>query len=339
VSAASTIPRRIPRIAVAGCGYWGRNLVRNFHALGALAAVADATPAGRELAAQLAPGAEVLSEIESLFARSDIDAIALATPAVTHAPLGLRVLDAGKDLFVEKPMALDLASGRSLLARATERKRILQVGHLLEYHPAVTALKSWLADGRLGAVRRLHAHRLNFGKVRSEEDALWSLAPHDVSVILRLKGAMPVSVSCHGSHTLGTTRADFAVTLLHFADGADAHILSSWLHPTKEQKIVVVGERGMAVFDDTVATQKLTFHEVRVGDTSAQPDIQRGATDSPTLSTEEPLRLECAAFLDAIATRRAPLADGESGLRVLAVLDACRRSMNAGGQSTPVEKL
>lgn len=338
MSAVSPNPRSTPRIAVAGCGYWGRNLVRNFHALGSLAAVVDATPAGRELAAQLAPGAEVLPGIEPLLARPDIDAIALATPAVTHAPLGLRVLDAGKDLFVEKPMALDLESGRALLARATERKRILQVGHLLEYHPAVTALKTWLANGRLGAVRRLHAHRLNFGKVRTEEDALWSLAPHDVSVILRLQGGMPTRVSCHGTHALGTTRADFAVTLLHFEGGVDAHILSSWLHPTKEQKIVVVGERGMAVFDDTVATQKLTFHALQAG-SPAKPDLQRGATDSATLPADEPLRLECAAFLEAVASRRTPLADGESGLRVLAVLDACRRSMDAGGQSMPVEKI
>lgn len=339
MSAASTSPQPIPRIAVAGCGYWGRNLVRNFHALGALAAVVDATPAGRALAAQLAPGAEVLSDLDPLLTRQDIHAVALATPAVTHGRLGLRVLEAGKDLFVEKPMALDLASGHALFARATAGNRILQVGHLLEYHPAVSTLKSWIETGRLGPVRRLHAHRLSFGKVRTEEDALWSLAPHDMSVILRLHGSTPLRVTCHGTHALGSERADFAVTMLHFEGGVDAHILSSWLHPVKEQKIVVVGARGMAVFDDTSADHKLTFHDLHVVGSTSQPDLQRGKVEIATLPADEPLRLECADFINAVATRRAPLADGSSGLRVLAVLDACRRSMKAGGEPTVVEKI
>lgn len=322
-----------------GCGYWGRNLVRNFHALGSLTAVVDATVDGRALAAQLAPNAEVLADIEALLARNDIDAIALATPAFTHAPLGIRVLDAGKDLFVEKPMALDLTSGRALLARAVAGNRILQVGHLLEYHPAVTTLKAWVANGRLGSLRRLHAHRMNFGKVRTEEDALWSLAPHDLSVILRLHGAIPLRVSCHGTRALGSPQADFTVTILNFAGGVDAHVLSSWLHPVKEQKIVVVGDRGMAVFDDTSSDQKLTFQDLRVTGLPVSPELHRGAIETGPLSKEEPLRLECAAFVEAITTRRTPLADGESGLRVLAVLDACRRSMDAGGETMTVEKI
>jgi predicted dehydrogenase len=336
---AAPIPSPLPRVAVVGCGYWGRNLVRNFHALGALAAVVDATPAGRTLAAQLAPTAEVLPELDPLLAREDIKAIALATPAITHAPLGLRVLAAGKDLFVEKPMALELADGRALVTRAKELGRILQVGHLLEYHPAVTTLKNWVTAGRFGKIRRLNAHRMNFGKVRTEEDALWSLAPHDISVLLRLHGGMPLRVSCHGTRALGTPRADVAVAMLHFEGGVDAHILSSWLHPTKEQKIVVVGDRGMAVFDDTSAAEKLVFHELQVAGSPAQPELKRGSPEIAPLSAEEPLRLECAAFVEAVATRRAPLADGESGLRVLAVLDACRRSMNAEGRSVSVEKI
>lgn len=339
MSAISSPTSSPPRLAVVGCGYWGRNLVRNFHALGALAAVVDATPAGRELAAQLAPGAEVLPDLAPVLARQDLTAIVLSTPAVTHAPLGLRVLESGKDLFVEKPMALELSDGRALVARAAERKRILQVGHLLEYHPAVTALQSWVTEGRLGRIRRLHAHRLNFGKLRTEEDALWSLAPHDVSVILRLHGGMPIRVSCHGTPALGSPRADFTVAILHFPDGVEAHLLSSWLNPLKEQKIVVVGDRGMAVFDDTSADQKLIWHDLQLAGSAAQPELKRGPIEIAPLPKDEPLRLECAAFLAAVATRRAPLADGESGLRVLAVLDACRRSMNAQGQSVAVEKL
>lgn len=329
----------VPRVAVVGCGHWGRNLVRNFHGLGALAAVVDATPAGRALAAQLAPGVEVGAEVAPLLARRDIDAIALATPAVTHASLGLRVLQAGKDLFVEKPMALDVASGRALVMHAAAARQILQVGHLLEYHPAVTELKNWLAAGRLGALRRLHAHRLNFGKVRTEEDALWSLAPHDVAILLRLAGSLPNVVSCKGTCALGTSRADFAVTTLQFAGGLDGHILSSWLHPTKEQKIVVIGDRGMAVFDDTSVGRQLTFHEQCVTSPGTQPELQRGPAQVAPLPADEPLRLECAAFLEAVASRQPPLADGESGLRVLAVLEACRRSMEANGQLTPVESI
>jgi UDP-2-acetamido-3-amino-2,3-dideoxy-glucuronate N-acetyltransferase len=327
----------VPRIAVVGCGYWGRNLVRNFHALGALAAVVDETPAGRGLAAQLAPGVLVAADLGPLLAQRDIDGIALATPAVTHAPLGVRVLNAGKDLFVEKPMALELADGRALVERAAKGKRILQVGHLLEYHPAVTTLKSWLKDGRLGRVQRLHAHRLNFGKVRTEEDALWSLAPHDISVLLRLHEAPVKSVSCTGTRALGRAPADFAVSVLHFADGVDAHLLSSWLHPTKEQKIVVIGERGMAVFDDTSADQKLTFFDQGVEWKNERPELRKNPPHVEPLLTSEPLRLECSAFLDAIATRKPPVADGVSGLRVLAVLDACRRSMEADGRATTVE--
>lgn len=329
-------PGSVPRVAVVGCGYWGRNLVRNFHALGALAAVVDATPAGRALAAQMAPGIGVSAEVEPLLARRDIEAIVLATPAATHAPLGLRVLEAGKDLFVEKPMALDVASGRTLVARAAAGRRILQVGHLLEYHPAVTVLKTWLTSGRLGAVKRLHAHRLNFGKVRTEEDALWSLAPHDIAILLRLAGSLPATVSCQGTRALGTPRADFAVSTLQFAGGIDGHILSSWLHPTKEQKIVVVGEKGMAVFDDTSIGNKLTFYDQSVITPDTQPELKRGAAIVADVPPDEPLRLECVAFLEAVASRQPPLADGESGLRVLAVLEACRESMAAQGRPMAV---
>ncbi len=325
-----------PRICVVGCGYWGRNLVRNFHALGTLGAVVDATPAGRKLAAELAPGVDVLENFDAALARDDLAGFALATPAITHAPLGLRVLDARKDLFVEKPMALDLAGARALVGRAAETNRILQVGHLLEYHPAVTMLKTWIAAGKLGAVRRLSAHRLNFGQVRTEEDALWSLAPHDIAVLLRLQGTAPETVSCQGTFALRTPRADTAVTVLHFAEGVDAHILSSWLHPTKEQKITVVGDQGMAVFDDTSADRKLTFFEQSVAWQDGRPDLRKAAPDVATLPADEPLRLECAAFVTAIASREPPLADGLSGLRVLAVLDACRRSMETGGKPVPV---
>lgn len=330
----------VPRIAVIGCGYWGRNLVRNFHALGALAAVADAAPAGRALAAQLAPDADISGEIEAVITRPDIDAVALATPAVTHCALGRQALAAGKDLFVEKPMALTLDDARRLVDFAAEKQRMLQVGHVLEYHPAVTVLKQWIASGRLGRLCLLHSRRLNFGRVRTEEDALWNVAPHDFALMLRITGQLPGEVSCFASYSLGTPRADFAIAMLRFAGGVDAHVFAGWLHPTKEQRLVVVGDRGVAVFDDAQPLErKLTFHDQHVDFASGVPAMFKGEVHAETLPADEPLRLECAAFLESIATRRQPLTDGLSGLRVMAVLEAARRSMEHGGQIQTVPAL
>ena len=326
-----------PRVAVVGCGYWGRNVVRNFQALGALAAVIDPTPAGRAAAKELAPGADVYDALGAALDRRDITAVALATPAATHAALGLQALDAGKDLLVEKPMALTIAECRALVDRAAAKQRILHVGHLLEYHPSFLTLREWVTSGRVGKIRRLHSHRLGFGLVRMEEDALWSLAPHDVALILRLTGELPVAVTCHGTYALDQPRADFAVSLLHFSGGVDAHLLSSWLHPMKEQKIVVVGDRGMAVFDDANPDYKLAFFDQQVTWQDGQPVLQKGPVQYLPLTPAEPLRLECSAFLRAVSTREPSLTDGMSGLRVVAVLDACRRSMASGGARTSVD--
>lgn len=329
-----------PRVAVVGCGYWGRNLVRNFHALGALQAVVDPAPGGRALAAQLAPSAAITGDVEAILADSTIDAIAVATPAVTHYELGRRVLTAGKDLFVEKPMALTLEDARTLADTAERGGRILQVGHVLEYHPAVTVLKEWIAAGRLGAIRRLHSHRLNFGRVRTEEDALWNVAPHDFALMLRLLGELPREVSCFASHALGTPRADFSIAMLRFDRGVDAHVFAGWLHPTKEQRLVVVGERGVAVFDDAAPlAQKLTFFDQHVTLRDGQPEMSKGTTEYAALAPDEPLRLQCAAFLESIITRRPPLTNGRTGVRVVALLEACRRSAENGGRIEPMPLL
>ena len=330
----------VPRIAVVGCGYWGRNLVRNFHALGALRVVADRAAAGRELAAQIVSGIEITSDIDAVIARADIDAVALATPAATHFELGQKVLAAGKDLFVEKPMALTLDDARRLVESAERRHRVLQVGHVLEYHPAVTALKNWIAQGRLGRLCLLHSRRLNFGRVRTEEDALWNVAPHDFALMLRITGRLPGEVSCFASYSLGTPRADFAIAMLRFAGGVDAHVFAGWLHPTKEQRLVVVGDRGVAVFDDAQPVdRKLTLFDQHVDLSSGVPELFKGSAHTETLPAEEPLRLECGAFLKSIANRTPPLTDGPSGLRVMAVLEACRRSMEHGGQIQTVPSL
>lgn len=330
----------LPRLAVVGCGYWGRNLVRNFHALGALAAVADMTRAGRDLAAQLAPGIPTTDDVEAVIRQPNLDAVVLATPAATHFELGQKALEAGKDLFVEKPMALTLDDARRLVELADRKGRILQVGHVLEYHPAVTVLKRWIDAGRLGRLCLLHSRRLNFGKVRTEEDALWNVAPHDFALMLRITGRLPGEVSCFASYSLGTPRADFAIAMLRFAGGVDAHVFAGWLHPTKEQRLVVVGDRGVAVFDDALPPErKLTFHDQRVDLSAGLPQLLKGEAQTELLPPDEPLRLECAAFLDSIVHRRAPLTDGRSGLRVMAVLEACRRSMEHGGQISVVPGL
>lgn len=323
-----------PRIAVAGCGYWGKNIVRNFHALGALAAVIDPSPTGRATAENIAPGIRVFDTLSAALASEPLSGIALATPAITHHATACEALAAGLDVLVEKPLALTLEDGADLVARAARLGRILQVGHILEYHPALPVLSGWVASGRLGALRQLRAHRTNWGMIRTEEDALWSISPHDIAVILRLLGGvLPHTVSCRGSHLLDTPRADHAVARLDFDNGLEAHLLASWCHPLKEQRLTLVGTLGQAVFDDLAPPErKLAFLDQHVRWTAeGRPDLLKNAPEFAPLPSDEPLRRECAAFLEAIRTRIPPLADGESGLRVLAVLDACRRSMLADG--------
>lgn len=322
----------LPRVAVAGCGYWGKNLVRNFRTLSALAAVIDPSPAGRAAAAQFAPGVPVFDSLAAAREAIPFHGLAIATPAATHHAVACEALAAGLDLMVEKPLALELADGADLVARAARSGRIVQVGHILEYHPALPVLTEWVRSGRLGRLRRLQAHRTNWGMVRTEEDALWSIAPHDIAMILRLAGRMPETVACQGTHILDTPRADCVTARLRFDDGLEAHFLASWHHPVKEQRLVAVGDRGMAVFDDLSADKKLAFFDEHVRWTpEGRPELVKNLPEYATLVGEEPLLRECKAFLEAVATRTPPLADGESGLRVLAVLDACRRSMLADG--------
>lgn len=328
-----------PKVGVLGCGYWGRNLVRNFHALGALAAVADATAKGRETASQLAPGALLHETLEGLLCMPEIQGIVLASPAITHTPLGLKVLSAGKDLFVEKPMSLTFEDACTLTRAAKDTGRILQVGHLLEYHPCFEQLRDGVSAGRIGQVSLIESRRCNFGKVRTEEDALWSLAPHDISMILRLTGCLPESVSCHGTRALGTERADCATAVLRFTRGITAHVMCNWLSPIKEQRLTAIGSLGAAVFDDTSKDRKLTWHGQRVEWKDGTPELLKTDPEPGAMPEEEPLRRECAAFIEAIQSRRQPLADGESGAAVIAVLEACRDSMNADGAVVNVRQM
>ena len=325
-------------VALLGCGYWGKNLARNLHELGALQLVCDPAESGRIAAAENAPGVATSSEFNDALESDDIKAVAIATPAETHFELVSAVLKVGKDVFVEKPLALQANEGEQLKDLALERGCILMVGHLLEYHPAVVRLHELIGAGELGKVNYIYSNRLNFGKVRTEENALWSFAPHDVAVILRLFGEMPVEVTCTGGSYLSPGLADVTVSTLLFQSGRRAHIFVSWLNPFKEQKLVVVGEQQMAVFNDVAAEDKLVLYDQRVGFQEATPVLQNDGQQAIALSDDEPLRRECEHFLECVATHNIPLTDAESGVRVLRVLEACQKSLEQNGRPVSLDE-
>ena len=321
-------------LAVIGCGSWGRNLVRVFRDLGALKVVCDEDEGGREEARQLAPEATILGDFQAVLDRDDIRCVVLATPAETHEGLALKALAAGQDVLVEKPMALNCQQGLRMHKAAAKHDRILMVGHLLEYHPAVLRLRELIAKGVLGRVNYIYSNRLNFGKIRTEENALWSFAPHDIAVILRLVGELPLEVTCTGGSYLTPNLADITMSCLHFRTGLRAHIFVSWLNPFKEQKLVVVGDKQMAVFNDVAKEEKLVLFNQRVDFNNRQPVIQKGASEVVNVPADEPLRRECEHFLDCVRTRRQPLTDSLSGIDVLRVLQACQVSLQLNGRPT-----
>jgi UDP-2-acetamido-3-amino-2,3-dideoxy-glucuronate N-acetyltransferase len=321
----------IPKIAVLGCGYWGKNLVRNFYQLGALGVVCDPGEGGRATAREVAPDVEVTADIDTVFHRDDVGAVAIATPAETHCRLAMRAMDAGKDVFVEKPLALDYRQGIEMKQCAEATGRVLMVGHLLEYHPGILKLRQMLGAGILGEINYIYSHRLNFGKIRTEENALWSFAPHDIAVILRLVGELPVEVTCVGGSYITPNLADVTLSCLHFRSGLRAHIFVSWLNPFKEQKLVVVGARKMAVFNDVLKENKLMLFNQRVEVRDSVPHLHNGDAEPIEISAAEPLRNECQHFLECVRDRRQPLTDGKSGTEVLQVLEACQLSLELRG--------
>jgi predicted dehydrogenase len=325
--------RQMAQVAVVGCGYWGKNLVRNFAQLDGLAMVCDATPAGQETARQIAPQAAVVTDMQEVLA-TGIEGVVIATPAETHFDLTAQALEAGKDVLVEKPLALTYEQGDRLVRLARERERILMVGHVLEYHPAVVRLVELVQAGEVGKVHYIYSNRLSLGKVRREENILWSFAPHDVAVILRLMGSMPFQVTACGGSYLQANIADVTVTNLLFDNGVRAHIHVSWLHPFKEQRLVVIGSRKMASFDDVA--KKLVLYDQRVDIREGQPVPVKGSGEEVSFPADEPLHLECRAFLDALDTRCPPKTDGESGLRVLKVLQAAQRSLVMNGEPVTI---
>jgi UDP-2-acetamido-3-amino-2,3-dideoxy-glucuronate N-acetyltransferase len=320
-----------PLIAVIGAGYWGINHVRNFNELGALRMVCDSNAASLTTVRERFPGIDTELDLTGALRHPDVRAVVIATPAETHYRLASAAMAAGKDVLVEKPLTLNVLEGQRLLDLARETGSILMVGHLLEYHPAVLRLRELIASGGLGELRYIYSNRLNLGKVRREENILWSFAPHDIAIILRLVGDMPARVAASGGAYLQEQIADVTVTNMEFRSGVRAHIFVSWLHPYKEQRLVVVGSRRMAVFDDVRSSDKLVVYDQGVEFVNGEPIMRRAEGVPEQLEKAEPLRRECEDFLDCIKTRRRPLTDGESGLRVLRVLEAAEESLAEGG--------
>jgi UDP-2-acetamido-3-amino-2,3-dideoxy-glucuronate N-acetyltransferase len=325
-------------IAVIGTGYWGKNLVRNFHNLGALRTVCDISPDAVRKFTEQYPGTIGSSSFSEVLADAAVQGVVLATPAVAHAQQAKEALLAGKDVYVEKPLCLSEEEGAELIELAAKRGRILMVGHLLWYHAAVLKLKSLIDTGELGRIQYIYSNRLNLGKLRREENVLWSFAPHDISVILGLLGEMPESIQAQGGNYLHRKIADTTVSLLNFASGVRAHIFVSWLHPFKEQKLVVVGDQKMAVFDDMVPwPKKLALYPHSVEWSGNIPSAHKAEAEYVELEESEPLRAECQAFLDAIASRKPPYTDGKEGLNVLKVLNRCQQALESG-VTVPMEQ-
>jgi predicted dehydrogenase len=307
------------KVAVVGCGYWGKNLVRSFAQLGALAGVVDGNPnVCAAMAAQY--GVKALSFEEAL-ADASIDGIIFATPAETHAPLAIKAFDAGKHVFVEKPISLSMEEGRAMQAASVRADKILMVGHLLQYHPAFIALRDLVQQGSLGEIRYAYSNRLSLGKFRVEENVLWSFAPHDVSMLLALFPEKPTSVKIGGSAWLTPEIEDEARIDIGFASGARAHVFTSWLHPFKEQKLVVVGQTAMAVFEDSATgPEKLRLYRHTIDLSGREPIPTKHEGEYIPFGDGEPLKQECQHFLDCIRSNLTPRTNADEALAVLAVM-------------------
>jgi predicted dehydrogenase len=283
------------RVAVVGLGYWGPNLARNFAALAGseLAWCCDASEATRSRYGAMFTGARFTDDLDEVLADDTLDAVVLATPVPTHAALAQRVLAAGKHCFVEKPMAQSVADAEAVVAAARSADRVLMVGHLLEYHPGVVKLKELIDGGDLGRVLYVYGNRLNLGKLRSDENALWSLGAHDISVLLRLAGEEPSEVQARGESYTREGVEDVVFCFLRFPSGLAAHLHLSWLDPHKERRFTVVGAKRMATFDDMALEGKITVYDKGFDQQSGSYGeyiTRSGDTWSPRLPNEEPLR-------------------------------------------------
>jgi UDP-2-acetamido-3-amino-2,3-dideoxy-glucuronate N-acetyltransferase len=316
------------RIGVVGAGYWGKNLLRNLSELKVLTAICEVEPNNPHLIPY--HSIELYTDYYAFLKKAHIDAVAISTPATAHYQMALKALEAGIDVYVEKPLALTVREGENLVNMAEKKNRVLMVGHILQYHPAVLKLQSMISSGELGRIQYIYSHRLNIGKLRTEENILWSFAPHDISAILMLVGSDPVRVTSMGGDYVNKGIYDTTLTTLVFDDGVKGHIFVSWLHPFKEQKLVVVGSEAMAVFDD-VSAEKLTLYPHKIDWREGKlPIAQKAEHKVVPVEGVEPLKEELKHFLDCIEKRKRPKTDGREGLRVLKVLDAAESSLSSG---------
>jgi UDP-2-acetamido-3-amino-2,3-dideoxy-glucuronate N-acetyltransferase len=317
-------------IAVIGAGYWGKNLVRNFYQLGVLKTICDGAQPIREEMTKTYPDVAVTDDISMVLKDADIKGIVIAAPAALHYDIAEKVLHVGKHVFVEKPLSLNRADGEKLVRLAADSKKILFVGHILHYHAAVIRLKEMIKTGKIGRLQYIYSRRLSFGKIRREENILWSFAPHDISIILSLTGEEPSYVDSVGSNFLHAQIADVTMTNIKFPSGIGAHIFVSWLNPYKEQKLVIVGSSGMLVFDDTEPIEtKLVLYPHTIDWQNGLPIPHKAESIPIDLKDiwEEPLKAECKAFLTAVETNTKPITSGEEGLRVLKILERSQQSL------------
>ena len=322
------------RIAVVGLGYWGPNLARNFAAIDSceLAWCCDPVDSARERIAPRFPQARFTADLDEVLADPALDAVALATPVPSHAQLAVRVLEAGKHCFVEKPLGQSVADAQRAVDAAQTTGKTLMVGHLLEYHPGVQKLKELSDSGELGdEIYYIYGNRLNLGKLRADENALWSLGAHDVSVLLYLADEEPNEVIARGESYVRDGVEDVVFCFLRFPSGLSAHLHLSWLDPHKERRFTIVGSRRMATFDDMALEGKLTIYDKGVEETSrgyGEYITQSGDIFSPRIPNVEPLRVECEHFVRCLRTGERPRSDGESGLRVVRVLEELQNSLD-----------
>jgi predicted dehydrogenase len=322
------------RVGVAGLGYWGPNLARNFAGIPGceLTWCCDASPEAHDRWRESFPSARFTAELDDLLADSELDAVVLATPVPTHGPLAERVLEAGKHCFVEKPLAQSVAEAERAVAAAERGGRLLMVGHLLEYHPGIAKLKKIADSGELGDIHYVYSNRLNLGKLRADENALWSLGAHDVSVLLHLAGEEPYELEARGESYMRQGIEDVVFGFLRFPSGLAAHLHLSWLDPHKERRFTVVGSRKMATFDDMDMERKVTIYDKGFDENSSSYGeyiTRSGDIYSPRIANREPLRLECEHFVECLREGRTPRSDGAAGLRVVRVLEGLQRALDA----------
>lgn len=308
-------------IAQIGCGYWGKNLARNFAEIGALRAVVDPDPATAKREAEK-HGVAALT-LEAALADPAIIGISIAAPAEMHADLALKAFGAGKHVFVEKPIALSISEAEKMKGAAEKAGRSLMVGHLLQYHPAFETLLGLVRKGELGKLRYAYSNRLSLGRFRVEENALWSFAPHDVSMLLALFGEEPISVKGSGGAFVTPGVEDEYRLDMTFSDGRRAHVFASWLHPFKEHRLVVVGEKAMAVFEDSlVGPDKLRLYRHSVETSGRAPEPRKAEAEPIPYPSSEPLKNECEHFLACCAGKKPPRTDANEAIAVLRVLMA-----------------